>query len=372
MSDTPQSPPSTSPSNGNGDPPSRSESPSDASDGNGNENGSGTGDTETTKRQRTQQAATEAASQERRERKRLKAKTGESIIVDFVANFVAGGSGTFEQLKGRVLMSERRLILATSESKTVVPLTSVFDVAVGQVPPEVEEFFDHTVLVGYVVDGVQRTTVVGGDRETIEKFSVLLYRATLRGSVVALKHPAKVGGRFQDEPIREVGIRLDTDSVAFPGTEELTLTDEPFAIDLGTVVFFEVIERTVQGESRLVLSVQHVHQNQTVTTEVSMQSRRKMNILGRYLRQMYHYVVSDVRDLEIQEDTLEVLVGLYSTSGANATLDLGEMLGLDDDVLADHIASLHDDGLIENTEPPYELTPQAQYIINDRFEDINF
>jgi helix-turn-helix protein len=328
--------------------------------------------TETTKRQRKQQAADEAASREQRERKRLKANTGESIIVDFVANFVAGGSGTFEQLKGRVLMSERRLILATSDSKTVVPLTSVFDVAVGQVPPEVEEFFDHTVLIGYVVDGIQRTTVVGGDRETIEKFSVLLYRATLRGSTVALKHPAKIGGRFQDEPIREVGIHLHSDSVEFPGTEELTLTDDVFTIDLGTIVFFEVIERTVNDESRLVLSVQHVHQNQTVTTEVSMKSRRKMNILGRYLRQMYHYVVSDVRDLEVPEETLEVLVGLYSMSGVNGQLDLADMLGLDEESLADHLDTLHGDGLIENVEPPYELTPQAQYIINDRFEDINF
>ena len=328
--------------------------------------------TETTKRQRKQDAADEAASREKRERKRLKAKTGESIIVDFVANFVAGGSGTFEQLKGRVLMSERRLILATSDSKTVVPLTSVFDVAVGQVPPEVEEFFDHTVLIGYVVNGVQRTTVVGGDRETIEKFSVLLYRATLRGSTVALKHPAKIGGRFQDEPLREVDIHLNSDSVEFPGTEELTLTDDVFKIDLGAIVFFEVIERTVDDEPRLVLSVQHVHQNQTVTTEVSMNSRRKMNILGRYLRQMYHYVVSDVRDLEVPEETLEVLVGLYSMSGVNGQLDLAEMLGFDEATLEEHLRRLHDDGLIENVEPPYELTPQAQYIINDRFEDINF
>jgi helix-turn-helix protein len=331
-----------------------------------------TAETETTKKQRKQQAADEAVRHETRERKRLKTKTGESIIVDFVANFVAGGSGTFEQLKGRVLMSERRLILATSDSKTVVPLTSVFDVAVGQVPPEVEEFFDHTVLIGYVVDGIQRTTVVGGDRETIEKFSVLLYRATLRGSTVALKHPAKIGGRFQDEPIREVGIRLNSDSVAFPGTEELTLTDDVFRIELGTIVFFEVIERTVNDEPRLVLSVQHVHQNQTVTTEVSMQSRRKMNILGRYLRQMYHYVVSDVRDLEVEEETLEVLIGLYSTSGTSGELDLATMLDMDDETLTEHLETLRDDGLIESVEPPHELTPQAQYIINDRFEDINF
>jgi helix-turn-helix protein len=328
---------------------------------------------ETTESQRKQQAATEAVQQEEQARQNLKrTKSGETIIVDFVANFVAGGSGTFEPLKGRVLMSDRRLILATSDSKTVVPLTSVFDVAVGQVPPEVEEFFDHTVLVGYVVNGVRRTTVVGGDRETIEKFSVLLYRATLRGSVVALKHPAKVGGRFQDEPVREVGLRLDTDSVSFPGTEELTLSDEVFRIDLGNIVFFEVLERTVLEERRLVLSVQHVTQEQTVTTEVSMGSRRKMNILGRYLRQMYHYLVSDVRNLDVSEDALEVLVGIYSMAGVGGEVDLAPMLGLEAAELTAHLESLSDDGLIESVEPPHDLTPQGQFLINERFEDINF
>jgi helix-turn-helix protein len=328
---------------------------------------------QTTESERKQQAATEAAKAEKRARRKLRrTKSGETIVVDFVANFVAGGSGTFEPLKGRVLMSDRRLILATSDSKTVVPLTSVFDVAVGQVPSEVEEFFDHTVMVGYVVNGVQRTTVVGGDRETIEKFSVLLYRATLRGSTVALKHPAKVGGRIQDEPVREVGLRLDTDSVSFPGTEELTLSDEVFSINLGNIVFFEVLERTVLEEKRLVLSVQHVTQDQTVTTEVSMASRRKMNILGRYLRQMYHYLVSDVRNLDVSDGAFEVLVGMYSVAGAGGELDLAPMLGLEEDELDGHLESLHDDGLIENVEPPHDLTPQAQFLINERFEDVNF
>jgi helix-turn-helix protein len=328
---------------------------------------------QTTESERKQQAATEAAQGEKRARRKLRrTKSGETIVVDFVANFVAGGSGTFEPLKGRVLMSDRRLILATSDSKTVVPLTSVFDVAVGQVPSEVEEFFDHTVMVGYVVNGVQRTTVVGGDRETIEKFSVLLYRATLRGSTVALKHPAKVGGRIQDEPVREVGLRLDTDSVSFPGTEGLTLSDEVFSINLGNIVFFEVLERTVLEEKRLVLSVQHVTQDQTVTTEVSMASRRKMNILGRYLRQMYHYLVSDVRNLDVSDGAFEVLVGMYSVAGAGGEIDLAPMLGLEEDELDIHLESLHEDGLIENLDPPHDLTPQAQFLINERFEDVNF
>jgi hypothetical protein len=97
-----------------------------------------------------------------------------------------------------------------------------------------------------------------------------------------------------------------------------------------------------------------------------------MNILGRYLRQMYHYLVSDVRNLDVSDGAFEVLVGMYSVAGAGGELDLAPMLGLEEDELDGHLESLHDDGLIENVEPPHDLTPQAQFLINERFEDVNF
>lgn len=307
-------------------------------------------------------------AEKRRQRELRKAKNGESIIVDFVANFVAGGDATFDPVKGRVLMSERRLILATSQTKTVVPVTSIFDIAVGQVPPEVEEFFDYTVMVGYIVGNRRRTTVIGGDRETIEKFSLLLFRAALNGSTTLVKHPAKVGGRVMDSPKRKTGLHLDYESVVFPGNDVLGEGDDPFEIDLASVIFFEVIERTIDDEKRLVLSVQHVENGQTVTSEISMGSRRKMNILGRYLRLIYHWIKSDVRDVEVEEETLEVLVGLYSTG---PEMDIASLLDLDDDELDHRLGELFDDNLITDEELPCDLTPQGRFVVNEEIEDVN-
>ncbi|ELZ26234.1 hypothetical protein C474_21096 [Halogeometricum pallidum JCM 14848] len=297
-----------------------------------------------------------------------RSKNGESIVVDFVANFVAGGDATFEPVKGRVLMSERRLILATSQAKTVVPITSIFDIAVGQVPPEVEEFFDYTIMVGYIVGNRRRTTVIGGDRDTIEKFSLLLFRATLNGSTTLVKHPAKVGGRVMDTPKRKTGLHLDYESVVFPGNDVLGEGDDPFEIDLASVIFFEVIERTIDDENRLVLSVQHFENGQTVTSEISMGSRRKMNILGRYLRLIYHWIKSDVRDVELEEETLEVLVGLYSTG---SEIDLASLLDLEESELGVRLAELFDDNLITDGELPCDLTPQGRLVVNEEIEGVN-
>jgi helix-turn-helix protein len=294
---------------------------------------------------------------------------GESIVVDFIANFVAGGDAAFDPVKGRVLMSQRRLVLATSETKTTVPIASIFDIAVGQVPPEVEEFFDYTVMVGYVEDARRKTTVIGGDRETIEKFSLLLFRAVLNGSVALITHPAKVGGRVMDTPERKSGLHLDYESVWFKGGDVADAEDGPISIDLASVVFFEVVERSDGADgTHLVLSVQHVEDGQTVTSEITMASRRKMNILGRYLRLIYHWIKADVRDIDVEEHELEVLVGLYST---NEGIDLASLLDVDDGELAVRLESLHEDGLVTDAEQPVDLTPQGRFIVNEEFEDIN-
>ena len=293
----------------------------------------------------------------------------ESIVVDFIANFVAGGNAAFDPVKGRVLMSERRLVLATSNTKTTIPIASIFDIAVGQVPPEVEEFFDYTVMVGYVENNHRKTTVIGGDRETIEKFSLLLFRAVLNGSVALITHPAKVGGRVMDTPQRKSGLHLDYESVRFTGGDMATADDGPASIDLASVVFFEVIERSDSpGETDLMLSVQHVDDGKTVTSEITMASRRKMNILGRYLRLIYHWIKSDVRDIDVEEHELEVLVGLYSTDEG---IDLASLLDVDEAELDVRLESLHEDGLITDAERPVELTPQGRFIVNEEFEDIN-
>ncbi|MFB6251140.1 MAG: CheF family chemotaxis protein [Halobellus sp.] len=330
---------------------------------NGGEGRSGSGSGKRTGGSKSQSSGNSASET------RPKAGDDESIIVDFVANFVAGGDAAFDPVKGRVLMSERRLVLATSKTRTTVPIASIFDIAVGQVPPEVEEFFDYTVMVGYVDGDYRRTTVIGSDRELIEKFSLLLFRATLNGSTALVTHPAKVGGRVMDTPTRKTGLHLDYESVTFTGGNIKTDQEEPFSIDLASVIFFEVMERsTNDNETLLVLSVQHVENGQTVTSEISMTSRRMMNILGRYLRLIYHWIKSDVRDVDVEEHELEVLVGLYSTG---EEIDLASLLDIDSAELDARLESLHEDDLITDEETPVDLTPQGRFIVNEEIEDVN-
>ena len=140
-------------------------------------------------------------------------------VVDFVANFIAGGNGTYEPLRGRVVMSPKQLVLLTNRSRTNIPLGHIDDIALGRLPERVADLFDDTVLVGYATPQGRRTALVGGDRADIDRFSSLLYRATLRGLQVTITYGARVGGRVESVAPTKAAVRLQPDHVEFIGEE---------------------------------------------------------------------------------------------------------------------------------------------------------
>lgn len=119
----------------------------------------------------------------------------ESVIADFVATFNSERSTRAEPVKGRVLLSQKRLVLAADNSKTTIPLSAIFDVAVGHVPPDLGDFFDSTVTVAFEKGDDRFVAVVEADDETIEKFSTVLFKALLNGTDTTVQHPAEIGGR---------------------------------------------------------------------------------------------------------------------------------------------------------------------------------
>jgi helix-turn-helix protein len=73
----------------------------------------------------------------------------ESVIADFVGQFNASVLERTEPETGRVLLSEKRLVLVTDQGKVTIPLTDIFDVAVGHVPPDLGDFFKSTVTIAF-------------------------------------------------------------------------------------------------------------------------------------------------------------------------------------------------------------------------------
>jgi helix-turn-helix protein len=281
----------------------------------------------------------------------------EKVIADFVARFSLDTFDSPEPVKGRIVLSRKRLVLASGNSKTTVPISSIFDVNVGQVPGELESFFQDTVTIAYREDDRRRSAVVEAGTEEVSRFKTVLFKAELNGSKARVKHPARVGGRVTDASFRPSKLKIRPGTVEFVGEESVT-------VDLANVTHFQKDAR----DRGSVLVVRHADQGQSVTSEFVIESDRKLNLLGRYLRLEYSELAQEVEEVTTSEDEMEALVAVYS--GARSG-DLAGTLGVDSSRVTMLLNDLREKELIDEGKKGLSLTAQGQLLVSDRIESVN-
>ncbi len=289
----------------------------------------------------------------------------ESVIADFVATFDSNVLKTADPVKGRILLSEKRLVLAVRDGdKLTVPLTSIFDVAVGQVPDELDGFFDSTVTIAFKKHDKRFVAAIEADDEKIQKFSTVLFRALLNGTEMTIKHPARVGGRVTDREFQAAKLLLKPRQVEFKNTEETVV------IKLAAVTEFDQMQREVGGTKRPFLHVHHMPHGDALLTQITTGSPRKMAILGRYLRLEYSDLMSELKKTELTSDEKELLVAIYSGAG-NEGMSLPQILGTDPSEVTMILNDLEDEELVVDASDGTKLTPKGQVLVNRHLEDIN-
>lgn len=286
----------------------------------------------------------------------------ETVVADFVGRIHTPDVPGNEPVAGRVLLSQRRLVLATDESKTTVPLSSVFDVAVGTVPSDLQSFFKDTVTVAYTEGSVRRTAVIEGKPEPMERFRTVLFKALLHDVIVTVRHPAKVGGRVTDAGDQRAAVKLNGREIEFVGCPE------PFAIDLSTVVDYERAQRTLDGKTQPTLSVRHVPDGTPVTSLVTVSSKQTLNVIGRYIKLEYGEAMEAVYDLDPTEEELQILVTLYT---ADREVSVADIVTGDATRTSMVLEDLRNQGLIADGERAPTLTPKGQMVVSTYLESVN-
>ena len=287
----------------------------------------------------------------------------ESVIADFVGTFNAEITPRGEPVKGRIVCSEKRLVLAAdSDNSLHIPLSSIYDVGVGHVPPELGDFFDSTVTVVFRRDDRAYVAVVEADDETIRKFSTVLFKALVNGTAATLKHPARRGGRVTDESFETATLTLQPRAVQFE-SDRRSIT-----IDLTRVTSFDRNTRVIGEEERNVLVVSHMHHGEAMTTLVAARPARKLSILGRYLRREYAELRRDLEDVELTDDKVDLLVALYSGAGG-PDISLASVLDVDPAQVTMLLNELEEDGLVESTDDGTDLTPMGQVVVANNVEE---
>ncbi|WP_135829029.1 CheF family chemotaxis protein [Halorussus halobius] len=281
----------------------------------------------------------------------------EKVIADFVARFSLDTFESPEPVKGRIVLSPKRLVLATGGSKTTVPLSKLFDVNVGHVPSDYETFFQDTMTLAFRDDGARRVAVIEAGSEEVSRFKTVLFKATLNGTQARVKHPARVGGRVTDASFRPAKLGIEPGTVRFSG-------DDPVVVELASVTYFRKQRRDIGP----VVLVRHAEQGQAVTSEVVIGSERRLNLLGRYLRLEYSELAEEVEDVTTSETEMEALVAIYS--GARSG-DLAGTLGLDSSRVTMLLNDLREKSLVDEGEKGVSLTARGRLLVSDRIESVN-
>ena len=289
----------------------------------------------------------------------------ESVIADFVAKFDSDTLRRPEPVTGRILLSEKRLVLAVGDDdKLTVPLSSILDIAVGHVPEELSGFFQSTVTVAFERGGGRNVVVVEADDNTIEKFSTVLFKALLNGTRMTVKHPARIGGRVTDAEFTPAQLRLKPRQVVFE------TADEHITISLSTVTEFSRSTRDIFGDKRPVLEVRHMPGADSMLTMAATDSSRKMSILGRYLRIEYSDLLAEIEDIEISRDQKEILVAIYSGASGEG-ISLSQIVDADPSKVTMLLNRLEDDELVVDSSEGMTLTPKGQVVVSKHLEDVN-
>lgn len=214
---------------------------------------------------------------------------------------------------GRILLSNRRLVLAGANGKHTLRLSDV---------DRIEGRYDVNRAIAQVTDyvsvriGTDVYLVSTGESESFER---TLHKTILDGEIVLIKHPAIEGGVVQDVDWRKARVKIDEEAV------NLAVEDGSFVqIEIEDVGTIEGTERTVRSKERRVLEAEHTEGGTSVETYLSG-SDKHCSVLGSVLRRGAEQNASSI---DLSKDETEVLMALYS---GVSSFEVPEFLDMDPD-----------------------------------------
>ena len=272
---------------------------------------------------------------------------GEQPLADSMGKFakvVVDGrkQPDIEWITGRLLLSNKRLVLVSDDGKETVPLSAVQSIKGRQ---------DVGANLGQVSGYV---SIQAGSDVTLlapaegEAFEFALYGAVLDQQVVLGKHPAVKGGVVQDAGWTKGRLATEDRAVA------LALGDGRFVeIEIDDVGVVEEHEHAVKGEERPVLEVEHTEDGTAVETHLSG-PRRYVTILGSLLRKGEE---QNTADIDLPDAATEVLMALYS---GVSPFQIPEFVGMDVDRVEATYDELVEAGLLEEVRVRRDVSLKAR------------
>lgn len=276
-------------------------------------------------------------------------KEGETKLADRRGKFaqvVSDGHKVpdIEWISGRLLLSNKRLVLASNEGKRTIPLGKLGSIKGRQNASNPLANVDSYLSLQVAND----VTLIAPKNH--EQFERTLYEAVLDQQVVAIKHPALEGGVVQNTAWEKgrVTLELEDDTVALASA-----SGDFIEIDIDDVGQVGENEGDVLGDQRFFIEVEHTVEGTAVETHISG-PRQKTNILGELLRKGEQ---KNTADVELTDEENEVLMALYS---GVSPFQIPEFVGMGVDRVEEIYDNLIEAGVLEQQRVRREVQLKAR------------
>ena len=199
--------------------------------------------------------------------------------------------------QGRILLSNRRIILASNQGKRTIPLSKIQGLGGRHDPNQ-----NIAAVSSYLSLKVDNNVMLISAADH-EEFKQSIYKAVLDQKVAKAKHPAVAGGVVQDTAWEKARMKVEDDAIA------AALKSGSFVrLDLDDISGVETDQRTVDGEKKVVIQVSHVEGDTSVETHLTGPKRVCM-FLQSFLAEGERRSQTNV---DLSEADKEVLMALYS------------------------------------------------------------
>ncbi len=255
---------------------------------------------------------------------------------------------------GRIVLSNRRLVLVGNDGKRTIPLSDI-DKLGGR--HDVSQ--DIQRVSNYVSFRIGENVLLVA-AEDHEEFQTNVYQAFLDRRVVYARHPAVAGGVVQDTEWEKARLKIEADgvSVAMESGEFVRLELD----DIGTL---ETAERTVFDQKRNVIEAEHTNdEGGSIQTYLSGEGWR-MAVLKSYLGQNQERTTGAV---ELSESEREVLMALYS---GVSSFDVPNFLDMDVERVEEIFERLIEANVLEEvrTRREVSLKPRGRNIASEAMNE---
>ena len=286
--------------------------------------------------------------------------SGEHALVDTKGKFVqvvkeGRKRNDIDFQPGRILLSNKRLVFATNNGKRTIPLSKLTSVTTSQMNQPLAQVDSYVKL--------QAGRDVWLVSPVADEFGEELYSTLLDQIVVLVKHPAVKGGVVQEVGWEKARFKIDEEA---EDTINLAISSGTFVeLDIDDVGTVKAKDKTIKGEERPLLEIEHTIDGTSVETHLSG-SPRHVSLIEGLVRQGEQRNAAD--DVDLSADETQVLMALYS---GISPFKIPDFVDMDIDEVEDVYDRLMEADILEpvRTRREVQLEARGRSIAGDAIAD---